>query len=206
MRTVFGFRLVGGILLVLLLLAGGTASLAASKDADPGAKEAISAAKSPQEIDAVLARLSDSEIRELLIGELGKIAAVKSTLPEKKTGLGASLREWLHAIDNKNDESGAGGVRLLPFFLRIPGEVGRALLQIGDGQFDRLLLNLFLILLSLGVGLGVEWFFRRITGGTLLQAPPPVGEEVVGSLRSSFTGHCLSYIFCGRLPGFLFYS
>ncbi len=192
MRTVFGFRLVGGILLVLLLLAGGTASLAASKDADPGAKEAISAAKSPQEIDAVLARLSDREIRELLIGELGKIAAVKSTLPEKKTGLGASLREWLHAIDNKNDESGAGGVRLLPFFLRIPGEVGRALLQIGDGQFDRLLLNLFLILLSLGVGLGVEWFLRRITGGTLLQAPPPAGEEDEGMNR--LWGACVALL------------
>ena len=192
MRTMSGFRLMGGFLLVLVLLAGGSATSVFGKEAGPATEEAISAATNPQEIDAVLARLSDSEIRELLINELGKAAAVKSALPEDKTGLGASLREWLHAIDTHNNESGAGGVRLLPFFLRIPGEAGRALIQIGDGHFGKLVLNLLLIVLSLGIGLGVEWFFRRTTSGTFLQTPPSAGEEDEGITR--LWGACIALL------------
>lgn len=192
MRMVFGCRLVGVLLLALVFLAGVPATYASGEEPAPAAEEAISAATNPQEIDAVLARLSDSEIRELLITELGKAVAVKSAVPEEKTGLAASLREWIHAIDTNNDESGAGGVRLLPFFLQIPGEAGRALMKIGDGQFGSLLLNLFLILLSLGVGLGVEWFFRRITGGTFLQALPPAGEEDEGVAR--LWGACVALL------------
>lgn len=192
MRTILGFRLVGTIFLVLVLLAGGPSTFASGEEPDPAAEEAISAATNPQEIDAVLARLSDSEIRKLLIEELGKTAAEATAVPESKSGLVASLQEWLHAIDTNDDQSGAGGVRLLPFFLQIPGEAGRALMQIGDGHFGRLFLNLFLIALSLGLGLGVEWFFRRMTGETFLQAPPPVGEEDEGVAR--LWGACVALL------------
>ncbi|MGW8193232.1 MAG: hypothetical protein ACWGOX_03120, partial [Desulforhopalus sp.] len=123
-------------------------------------------ATSRQEVEAIVARLSDSEIRQLVISRLDKNMPEATLRQERPSGLNVQLQKWLHALDEKEGEVEGGGTQLLPFFLRIPGEMWRSLLQLGDGSLLHTLLNLLPIILAFGFGGAAEWFSRRLLKNT----------------------------------------
>jgi len=137
----------------------------------------------PDKMDSVLARLSDEQVRELLIAELKKDTAASSSEPQKKSGLLAWLGQWLHTLDRQGDDDEVGVAQLLAHTGKAPADVLHALGNIGGGQFDALVKNLFIILLALVSGIGVEYFFRLLTKKASVQLPDVTGEEEEGLTR-----------------------
>ena len=137
----------------------------------------------PDKVDSVLARLSDEQIRKLLIAELKKDAAASSAKPQKKSGLLAWLDQRMHTLDHQGDDDEVGAAQLLAHIGKAPTDVLNALENIGGGQFGVLVKNLFLIFLALVSGIGVEYFFRRLIKKASIQLPDVTGEEEEGLTR-----------------------
>lgn len=144
---------------------------AAGESSEQATADSLKSATNPQEVDAVLARLSDAEIRDLVRTELSKTIVEKQAESVEKAGFYSRFRQWLHAIDSKGDDVEVGAVTLLGHLRYIPAEMFSILSKVGDGTFGRFLLNSFLILLAVGIGFGGEKLFRKITETTLLQMP-----------------------------------
>ena len=56
--------------------------------------------KTPQETDAILAKLSDEQVRSLLLAELQKEAAQQTNVSNSDTGLFSMVVRWLHLLDS----------------------------------------------------------------------------------------------------------
>ncbi|WP_161629948.1 mechanosensitive ion channel family protein [Desulfogranum mediterraneum] len=143
----------------------------------------LSAAATPAERDGILARLSDQQIRELLIAELSTAAAAETAEPAIRTGLNARLHQWLHVIDSREGQLEVGAVSLLGRLDDVPADLSRVLGSIGGGNLERTAINLALMVLMLVLSFGVELFFRRLVARTILQLPQVGGEGDGGMSR-----------------------
>ncbi len=137
----------------------------------------------PEKMDGVLARLSDEQVRGLLISELEKNAVAATATPEKPSGLKAQLGQWLHALDPQGDDVDVGVAQLLGQTVKAPVHIMHALSNIGGGTFGGLAKNLFLIALALAVGIGGEYFFHRLTKKASVQLPDVRADEEEGLSR-----------------------
>jgi len=163
-----------GILALFIVVLSGVS--AGGEEAQQDIVSALQSAQSTQQVEAALARLSDGEIRALVIDKLSDSMAVGPAPEEGKGGFGAPLKKWLHAIDKSGEGDTSGGVRLLPFFLYIPAELWQVLLAVGDNHFGWMVFYLVLIVVALGTGAGAEHFCRRFTK-RLGEAEFPPGDE-----------------------------
>lgn len=136
----------------------------------------------PQEIDSVLAKMSDEQVRSLLISEFSSNLNSVSLNPENKTGLIANLTIWLHLLDTaekKNDNSPK-------FFSRIaqlPTDYIRIARKIGNGSLGNFILSFLLLLGVLGTAWGVEIFIRRFTDKFRKQFQKKAIPELDGPMR-----------------------
>ncbi len=161
-------KLVNTLFLALFLCLTGI--VGTSFCAEESAQEALSKTSTPAEVDSILARLSDEQIRELLIVELAKenatdVAAVHQA--EHKKGLSSKLGVWIQALNEKEDTVDVGTVNIIGQLSRVPGDLGRSFLNIGEGSFGKLLLTLLVIGIALAVGFGGEKIFARFTDKTM---------------------------------------
>lgn len=178
MFNIASFRLVLLLPLVLLMLCGTPPATVLGEDAGASdTEQRLEAATSTQEVEAMVARLSDSEIRALVLSKLSENIDARAVQQTPSSGLSTRLHQWLHALDKKEEVHHGGGARLLPFFLRIPGELGRSVLQIGEGRFGQLIINVLIMALVFGFGSLAEWFFRRLTGRTAIYHPPVAASD-----------------------------
>lgn len=111
---------------------------------------------SREAIHELVSRLTDSEVRSLLLEQLEKSAAVSN---EPK----APMENYLaKTVDLFRERFGA----MLGSALDVPSEVASAVHRFSEGRSDyHLLLVAALLGVTLAVGLGVERLFGRLTGG-----------------------------------------
>ena len=116
-----------------------------------------------REIDAIIARLDDDQVRRLLIAQL-QSAALESdaaATPPSTSGLGRAL-QW---FESRCELFVTRAYRLGGSLSAIPGDIGRGLAQLSDGRgAGRLAFMVLVVMGFLAVGYGVEKTFGRLTG------------------------------------------
>lgn len=137
----------------------------------------------PDQVDSVLAKLTDEQIRGLLIAELQKDQEAAAGQPEKPTGLNAWLRGWLHVLDGAGEDVDTGAARLLAHAPKVPADTITTLTRIGGGSGLGLVKYIFFIALILVVGFFIEFLFIRLTTKAKVQLPETGSVEEAGMNR-----------------------
>ncbi len=176
----------GRLFLVALLALGGLLLL-------PGAKGVLASSEAtalenipPDQVESVLAGLSDEQVRGILIAGLRKQAvAQESGRPGDSAGLLTLVAGWLHLIDG--DSSRSAGSRAREIFGHvgsIPAEIREIVRSIGsDGTMLSAWQNIGLVLLVFLVALGMEFIFRVMTAGFWRRFLSEAVPDLKGLLR-----------------------
>ncbi|MCF6188039.1 MAG: mechanosensitive ion channel family protein [Desulfobulbaceae bacterium] len=149
------------------------------------AAQEISLEGVPQsQVDAVLAKLSDEQVRGLLIQELAKdleAAQPESTAPTggmvyKATGL-------LHLLDGNKTETETERPGLLTVISRIPLDFIVVLRKIGNGSIGGFFMTAALLALLFGAAFLAEFFMRRFTADFSRQFKEKAIPDLDGPMR-----------------------
>jgi moderate conductance mechanosensitive channel len=124
---------------------------------DPASLEGLA----PAEIDSVMAKMSDEQVRSLLVSELTSNIDTAAS-PKKATGLVGKTANWLHLLDEaENRKENSSGI--LARIIRIPGDYIAVARNVGNGSLRNFILSLTMILGVFGTAWLVEFFIRRFT-------------------------------------------
>lgn len=119
----------------------------------------------PDQAEAVLAKLSDEQVRSLLLTELSK--DVPSRLPMKYSqgGLFAFIARWLHSMDIDPDQELESRVQKIQnHVVSVPGDVAEIFRKFGDGSgLASALKNFCGVVLIFLAALLVELLFKVFT-------------------------------------------
>lgn len=121
----------------------------------------------PDQVDALLAKLSDEQVRSLLITELQKDAAAQLPADEEATGAVGEIGEWLHVMDSDREMEIVLQLRRAGRHARMmPTDLSWVMLQMGeDSTVSSARKNIIMVLLIIFGGFLVELLFRRVTRG-----------------------------------------
>ncbi len=117
---------------------------------------------SAEDIDALMARLNDDQVRRLLIAQLQAEAQKASAAgtAQQVSGLGRVI-QW---FESRTELLVTRVYRLGVGLLDIPGDIGRAMGQLTDYQgAGRFSFMVLIVLVFLAVGYGAEQLFYRLT-------------------------------------------
>jgi len=166
------------IVMTLLLIAVAVGPVSAqmmpkstsSEAAEPAAVDLSAADLTPEERLALIARMNDSQIRDILIQQVG----AAETADSGSTDVIDSLGDQVHAV--------RGNLRkTLAEFVNLPSVIPFAVDRLTAGRGPS---HLWLVLLGLAamfvVGAFVEWLFRRATA-RFLQRDDDVGDAEIGA-------------------------
>lgn len=115
-----------------------------------------------KEIDSILARMNDEQVRSLLIAELSSNPPSPSSDQKKPGGLVGKTAQWLHLLDeaeNKKEKSTGFFSRLTSF----PGDYLTVARNAGNGSLGNFILILIMLSGIFGAAWGSEYFVRRFT-------------------------------------------
>ncbi len=108
------------------------------------------------QIDSTLAKMSDEQVRSLLISELSSKLAT-SPAAKKSGGLIKKTSKWLHLLDdaeNKKEESSG----FLSLITRFPDDYLAAARTVGNGSMGNFIFTLGMLLIVFGAAWGTEFF------------------------------------------------
>ena len=116
----------------------------------------------PDQIDSVLAKLSDEQVRSLLLAELAKGPNKSATRKDNPVGLVGKTAKWLHLLDDSEDrkENNSG---LLSRISRMPGDYITVAKHVGNGSFGNFVITVITIAVVFGGAWLAEFFVRRFT-------------------------------------------
>ncbi|MDJ0720413.1 MAG: mechanosensitive ion channel [Desulfobacterales bacterium] len=158
-----------------LLAAGGKSGDAPSATETPQLPENLSAA----EIDALMARLNDDQVRRLLIAELQADAAAQTQGASEKVGGLKGAIQWL---ENATQLYISRAYRLVVSLPDVPGDLKGTLDRLTDYEgLGRLMVMIFIALCLLATGWVAEKIFFRFTSGLRQRIETMPGME--GILR-----------------------
>jgi small-conductance mechanosensitive channel len=129
----------------------------------------------PDQAASILGRLSDEQVRQLVLAGIENQAAAQASKKPIESGLTHHLRQWLHVLDH-NGEAEADMGQLVVAYPRIPADIVQSLRSIGGGSTGSLLVHLLLILIAFLIGGGGEWFVRRFTNKFKVQLSDTSGD------------------------------
>jgi len=136
----------------------------------------------PDQIDSVLAKLSDEQVRSLLLAELAKDMNKGATQKENPDGLVGKTAKWLHLLDDpevrKENNSG-----LLSRMSRMPGDYITVAKHVGNGSFGNFVITLITIAVAFGAAWLAEFFVRRFTANFRKQFQEKAIPVLDGSMR-----------------------
>ncbi|MGD9332492.1 MAG: mechanosensitive ion channel [Desulfobacterales bacterium] len=113
------------------------------------------------DIDALMARLNDDQVRRLLIAELQADAAAASQAAPEKVG---GLRGAIQGLENATQHYVSRAYRLVVSLPAVPGDLKEALDRLTDHEgFGRLIVMILIVLGILATGWGAEKIFFRCT-------------------------------------------
>ena len=168
-----GIAIVVAVLFGVIAMAPVSAQMLPTTGASAAAPEAVdlsAADLTPQERLALIARMSDSQIRDILIGQVGADAR----MADDSTDVIDSMGDKVHVI--------RGNLRAtLAEVVNLPGVVPFAIDRLTAGKDpSHLLIVLFGLAVMFAVGAGVEWLFRRATARFLLR-DADTGDAEIGA-------------------------
>ena len=139
-------------------------------------------ALAPEQIDSVLAKMSDEQVRSLLITELTNTLNTTSGNLKDSTGIVKNVSQWLHLLDEPEDKN-VTSKGLLSSLTQIPGDYIRIARKIGNGSLGNFLLTLFSLVFIFGAAWGVEIFIRRFSDKFRKQFQEKAIPSLDGSMR-----------------------
>ena len=136
----------------------------------------------PKQIDSVLAKMSDEQVRSLLISELTSNLNNDPINQKSNHGIIATLTKWLHLLDTPEDKNETS-TKAFSRIIQLPKDYISIARKIGNGSLGNFILTLFLLLIVLGAAWGVEIFFRRFTDKFRKQFQKKAIPELDGPMR-----------------------
>ncbi len=136
----------------------------------------------PDQVNSVLAKLSDEQVRNLLISELAKDMNEDTAQKRKPGGIVGKTSKWLHILD----EDGAQQQNTSGFLSRIgrmPGDYITVAKNVGGGSFGNFILRISIILAVFAAAWIVEFFLRRFTANFRKQFQEKAIPELDGPMR-----------------------
>lgn len=139
----------------------------------------------PDQMNSVLAKLSDEQVRSLLIAELQRDAAGNSRLEEEPGGFVARVARGLHVLDGEDGKSFGKNLRWAWRHSRsLPDELSRALRQFAaDSSITTAWKNIGLLVLIFFAAFLVELMFSGITGRLRKQFQEQLTPDLTGLMR-----------------------
>ncbi len=134
----------------------------------------------PEQVDSVLAKLSDEQVRELLITELSKNMA-NGSASQGKGSLVKQAVAWLHVLEDKKTGKHTAG-----FFASIgqlPADLISTMRTVGDGSIGGFLLVIVLLCLIFSLASLLEFFVRRLTADFRKQFQEKAIPDLDGPMR-----------------------
>jgi len=135
----------------------------------------------PDQIDSTLAKLSDEQVRSLLIAELSSRIDTPAT-SEDKAGLIRKAARWLHLLDEaeeqKNNSSG-----MFSRFARLPGEYIDVARTVGQGSLLKFITTLVTMLAVFVAAWLMEFIMRRFTANFRRQFQEKAIPTLDGPMR-----------------------
>lgn len=119
----------------------------------------------PDQVDSVLARLSDEQVRNLLIAELAKDVPAQNKSTTGGKGLFTVAVNWLHLFDLENGQEMENRLqRIVDHAGYVPADLKATFLGFGDGRtVGSVLKNISILLLILAAAFGIEFVVRKLT-------------------------------------------
>ncbi len=139
----------------------------------------------PDQMNSVLAKLSDEQVRSLLIAELQRDAAGNSRREEEPGGFVARVARGLHVLDGEDGKSFGKNLRWAWRHSRsLPDELSRALRQFAaDSSITTAWKNIGLLVLIFFAAFLVELMFSGITGRLRKQFQEQLTPDLTGLMR-----------------------
>ncbi len=116
----------------------------------------------PKQIDSTLAKLSDEQVRELLITELKKDQISTSQLEKNNVGLVARVSHWLHFLDEE-DNFKQDNTNFFSRLTSVPGDYYAVAKTVGNGSFSGFILAILSIAAVFAAAWGAEFIICRFT-------------------------------------------
>jgi moderate conductance mechanosensitive channel len=164
------------LFLAVSLLFSANISFSAEQSAESGA---VTIDVPPGQIDSTLAKLSDEQVRSLLIAELTKDAQIAEKATVKDVGLIPTAAGWLHMLDDKHKKTDSNASPRISM-----GKDIRAMASnIGNGSVGGLFLSFILIAAALGAGFLAELGVKRFTAEFSKQFQEQAIPDLDGPMR-----------------------
>ena len=178
-KVLFSFALIGLLLWAFQALAMNPMML---KQKNPGkgtpAEDTIQLPQGlqPEEVDAIIARMNDDQVRRLLIAQLQAEATKASgTVAAPQAGPLGRIIQW---FETRTELLISRSYRLGVSLPDLPDDIGRAMEQLTDYQgAGRFFMMVLLVLVFLAVGYGAERLFFRFTAAFRAQIDAMPGMD-----------------------------
>jgi len=165
------------IFLTVSLFFAADISFAAEQSA---ASDSLSIEVPPGEIDSTLAKLSDEQVRSLLIAELSKDAETMAKATAKDGRLISKVVGWLQMLDDdKQTSSGTDA----PPRISMGTDIRKMASNVGNGTVGGLFVAFVLIAIALGVAFLAELATRRFTAEFSKQFKEQAIPDLDGPMR-----------------------
>lgn len=136
----------------------------------------------PNQVDSILAKLSNEQIRSLLKAELANTSADDKTVNKQKDGLVQKASILLHILD-KEENMGLEATSLFSSVAKIPSDYIQLAKNIGNGSFGAFILAQLLFAAILGAAFLVEFISRRFTADFSRQFQEKAIPDLDGPMR-----------------------
>ena len=139
----------------------------------------------PEKVDSILARLSDEQVRNLLIAELSRDKPTQKSGDAQGGGLFKVVNVWLHMFDVQNEQEVESRVRrIVDHVGKVPGDLAGVFSQFGNGHgMGSAWWNVVILIVILAAALMVELLCKTLTANFrrefLCQAVP----DLTGYMR-----------------------
>jgi moderate conductance mechanosensitive channel len=136
----------------------------------------------PDQVDSVLAKMSDEQVRSLLVSELSKNLPAGSGQQKGKGGLVHQATGLLHLLDkDENKKENAAG--FLSSLTTIPGDYIAIARKIGDGSLGRFIGTVAMFAALFGLAWLSEFSVRRFTANFSKQFQEKGIPDLDGPMR-----------------------
>lgn len=117
----------------------------------------------PGQVDSVMAKMSDEQVRSLLLTELSKDLETGSSEPKATGGLVGKATGLLHLLDKESGTQETKAVSIFSSIGQIPLDYIAVARKIGNGSFWEFIVTVFLLAAVFGAAFLAAFFVRRYT-------------------------------------------
>ena len=138
----------------------------------------------PDQVDSVMAKLTDEQVRSLLLAELSKDVP-QSSEDSSSDDLFSFVISWLHILDINKDQHLEGRVqKIIGHVVQVPADIAGVFRQFGDdSRMSSAWKHVTGVLVIFLLALGVELLFKKLTASFRRQFLRQGVPELSGYMR-----------------------